>query len=96
MLTHVPPFREACWHGGGISDEEWLPGFTCKAIGDLLMEAAESNRDCGVTVLCGHTHGTGYVQIRPNLEVHTAEAQYGEVYFRIIEVDGAGTEMKAT
>src|SRR4051794_7244891 len=25
VLTHVPPFREACWHRGQISDDEWLP-----------------------------------------------------------------------
>ena len=26
-LTHVPPFREACWHQGQISDDAWLPHF---------------------------------------------------------------------
>src|SRR5262245_20670356 len=30
VLTHVPPFREACWHEGRISDDNWLPHFTCK------------------------------------------------------------------
>jgi predicted phosphohydrolase len=96
VLTHVPPFREACWHGGRISDEEWLPGFTCKAIGDLLLEAAESHSGCSVTVLCGHTHGTGYVRIRPNLDVYTAEATYGKIYFRVIELDGVRVKMKIT
>ena len=37
LLTHVPPFREACWHEGRTSDDDWAPGFTCKAVGDLLL-----------------------------------------------------------
>jgi predicted MPP superfamily phosphohydrolase len=94
VLTHVPPFREACWHGGRISDEEWLPGFTCKAIGDLLLEAAKSNPDCNLTVLCGHTHGTGYARIRPNLDVYTAEARYERIYFRVLELGGVRIEVK--
>ncbi len=28
VLTHVPPFREACWHEGKVSDDNWLPFFT--------------------------------------------------------------------
>jgi hypothetical protein len=39
VLTHVSPFREACWHEGNISDDNWLPFFTCKAVGDALLEA---------------------------------------------------------
>jgi len=26
--THVPPLREACWHEGQLSNDEWLPHFT--------------------------------------------------------------------
>ena len=39
VLTHVPPFREACWHRGQISDDEWLPHFSCRAVGEVLVEA---------------------------------------------------------
>ena len=56
VLTHVPPFREACWHEGRISDDNWLPHFTCKAVGDVLIEAMAANPDHRMTVLCGHTH----------------------------------------
>ena len=56
VVTHVPPFRQAAWHGGSISEEKWLPGFTCKAIGDLLETTANAHPDCRITVLCGpHT-----------------------------------------
>lgn len=27
VLTHVPPFEEACWHQGRISDKDHLPHF---------------------------------------------------------------------
>ena len=70
VLTHVPPFREVCWHEGKISDDAWLPFFSCKAVGDALVEAMSAS-DREMTVLCGHTHGGGEAQILPNLRVLT-------------------------
>jgi 3',5'-cyclic AMP phosphodiesterase CpdA len=78
LLTHVPPFREACWHEGSISDDEFLPHFTCKAVGDTLMEIMLQNPHSHLTVLCGHTHGYGDVDILPNLRVKTGGAIYGK------------------
>jgi Icc protein len=86
VVTHVPPFREACWHLGRISDDDWLPHFTCKAVGDVLRDAMASHPDRNMTVLCGHTHGAGEVQIMPNLRVLTGGAEYGQPSLqRIIE-----------
>ncbi len=86
VLTHVPPFREACWHDGKISDDDWLPHFTCKAVGDVLLEFMSAS-DRQMTVLCGHTHGGGEAQILPNLRVLTGSATYGQpVIQRVIEV----------
>ena len=62
---------------GAISDDDWLPWFTCKAVGDVLLETAAAHPDKHFTILCGHTHGSGHVHIRPNLEVHTGGAEYG-------------------
>lgn len=76
-LLHVPPFREACWHEGHISDEDWLPHFTCKAVGDLLHEAMRTQPERQMSVLCGHTHGAGEARILPNLHVKTGGAEYG-------------------
>lgn len=76
-LTHVPPFKEACWHEGKISDDNWLPHFTNKAAGDVLKEVMIKYPRCSLTVLCGHTHGEGYAKILPNLEVKTGGATYG-------------------
>ena len=78
LLTHVPPFQEACWHEGGISDDEFLPHFTCKAAGDTLREIMQQNPKSNLTVLCGHTHGHGEVDILPNLHVKTGGAEYGQ------------------
>jgi hypothetical protein len=76
-LLHVPPFKEACWHEGRISDVDWLPHFTCKAVGDLLRDAMQARPDCKMRVLCGHTHGAGEARILPNLYVKTGAAEYG-------------------
>lgn len=77
FATHVPPFREACWHQGKISDDQWLPWFTCKAIGDMLIACAAAHPKTELLVLCGHTHGAGRALVRPNLEVLTGAARYG-------------------
>ena len=78
LLTHVPPFKEACWHEGHISDDEFLPHFACQAVGDVLIEMMQSHPECNLTVLCGHTHGSGTAQILPNLQVKTGGAEYGQ------------------
>jgi Icc protein len=78
LLTHVPPFEASCWHEGRISDYDFLPHFACKAVGDVLLEVMEARPDSDLTVLCGHTHGEGFVEILPNLRVRTAGAVYGK------------------
>ena len=78
VVTHVPPFREACWHLGGIANDDWLPHFASQAAGDALVAVADDYPDRDITVLCGHTHGRGVVKIRDNLIVRTGGAVYGE------------------
>jgi Icc protein len=88
VLTHVPPFREACWHEGRISNDNWLPHFTCKAVGDVLRDAMTAAPERRLTVLCGHTHSGGEAQVLPNLRVLTGSAIYGNpVIQRVLEVD---------
>ena len=77
VLTHVPPFREACWHRGRGSDDEWLPHFSCRAVGEVLAAAMVAHPECEMTVLCGHTHSPGEVHILPNIRVLTGGAEYG-------------------
>jgi predicted MPP superfamily phosphohydrolase len=71
VLTHVPPFPEACWYDGTQSDPAWLPWFTCVATGEVLLAWATEHPETKVTVLCGHTHGAGVHAPLPNLEVKT-------------------------
>jgi hypothetical protein len=78
LLTHVPPFKEACWFERQISDDDFLPHFTCSAVGDVLVEIMRAHPDCRLTVLCGHTHGEGEATILPNLLVKTGGAEYGK------------------
>ena len=88
VLTHVPPFRESCWHEGAVSDDNWLPFFTCKTVGDALRDAMAVAPDRQMTVLCGHTHSSGEAQILPNLRVLTGGAVYGKPGVqRVLEVE---------
>jgi Icc protein len=77
LATHVPPFKEACWHEGQISDGEWLPHFTDKAMGDVILSIMRANPNKQLTVYCGHTHSSGICYPLPNVVVHTAAAKYG-------------------
>src|SRR5262249_39135637 len=69
VLTHVPPFPEACVYGGEPSTPAWLPWFTCIATGEVLSDYAAAHPDQHVLVLCGHSHGIGTHQPLPTLEV---------------------------
>jgi len=76
-LIHVPPFKETCWYQGKMGNDDWLPYFACQAVGEVLLEVTQERPDCHVTVLCGHTHHAGTVQMLPNLLVVTGSADYG-------------------
>ena len=78
VLTHVPPFPQAAWHNGGMSDPEYLPHFCNVAGGQAILWAAEAQPGRQILVLCGHTHEGGVVEMRPNLQVKTGGATYGQ------------------
>ena len=78
ILTHVPPFIEACWHEGNLSNDHFLPHFCCKATGDVFIDLMHKYPDKNLTILCGHTHSGGMSQILPNLFVKTGGANYGQ------------------
>lgn len=78
VVTHVPPFREACWYEGRTTDDFWAPFFVCGQVGDVLREAAERHPACRLSVLCGHTHNAGVANLGERLSVFTAGAKYGE------------------
>ena len=75
LVTHVPPFREAAWHDGRPSDDDWLPYFSCRAVGDVLLDVMRRHPSCNLLVLCGHTHGSGEARMLDNLLVRTGGAE---------------------
>jgi len=88
VLTHVPPMREACWHEGALSDDEWAPHFTCQSMGRAMVSIMRERPEKRLTVLCGHTHSAGQAQPLPNLTIETAAARYGHPEIaRVIAVE---------
>ncbi len=87
IATHVPPFKEAAWHLGQHSDNNWAPWFSSKAMGDVLLDAAYQFPEVKFLCLCGHSHSEGVFSPTPNLEVITAKATYNfpEIY-KIFEI----------
>lgn len=77
VVTHVPPFADACWHEGKRSADDWLPWFTCVAVGEALQAALAARPACHALAVCGHTHGAGEIEVLPNLRVLTGGADYG-------------------
>lgn len=78
ILTHAPPFRDACWYEGKTTDDNWAPFFVAGQVGNALIEFSIQRPDCKVTVLCGHTHHAGIAKIADNLQVHTGAAVLGQ------------------
>ncbi|MBN2294337.1 MAG: metallophosphoesterase [Pirellulales bacterium] len=77
-VTHVPPFREAAWYEGKVSDDNYLPHFSCKVVGEVLEKVMQAHSQTNLLVLCGHTHGGGRLQVLDNLQVLTGAAKYKE------------------
>ncbi len=76
VLTHVPPFKEACLHQGKISGDDWLPYFSSKVIGDVLTKVAQENLGINFLVLCGHTHSEANFRSIDNLIIEVGKAEY--------------------
>lgn len=86
ILTHIPPFEEACVYNGKVSHPHYLPFFSCKATGDVILEIALSNSGIEFLVLCGHTHGECRYDKLDNLKVWVGGAEYGKPEFVEIEI----------
>lgn len=87
-LTHVPPFKEAAWYDGRHSDDNYLPHFACKAVGDAMRRVMDAQPQSRLLVLCGHTHGKGEVEMTENVRVLTGEAEYGQpVIQRVFDIE---------
>ena len=76
-VMHTPPFENAAWFKGRISDNQFLPHLVCSAVGEMLRHVMKEHPKNQLMVLCGHTHGEGEAQIAKNILVKTGGARYG-------------------
>ena len=87
-VTHVPPFREAAWYQRKPSNDDYLPHFACKVVGDIMRAVMREHPTSNLLVLCGHTHGGGEFQASDNIRVLTGEAEYGRPRIsRVLDVE---------
>lgn len=76
VLTHIPPYPEACKHQGYDTDPSVLPYYCSGATGKALDELATQYPNVKFRVFCGHTHSTAYHKPHPNMIVRAGESQY--------------------
>lgn len=76
VLTHVPPFKEVCFHKGKNSSDDWLPFFASKVMGEILLKIASENPEVDFLVLCGHTHSGAEFRPLKNIIVKVGDAEY--------------------
>jgi predicted phosphohydrolase len=78
LLTHVPPFRELCYHKGELLKDEYAPHYCCIAVGEAIVEVMKDYPKRRVTVLCGHLHSSSQHNPLPNVSVMIGGAEYGQ------------------
>jgi predicted phosphohydrolase len=76
VVTHIPPFKENCLHEGKITNDDFLPYFSSKATGDILLSVASEYPQVDFMVFCGHTHCASQYQPLENLSVKSGQAEY--------------------
>jgi hypothetical protein len=76
IVSHVPPFAESHIYEGHEAEPDGHPWFTCKAFGDMLMDASKAFPETSFLVLTGHTHGGYRGNFGKNLEVVVGGAEY--------------------
>lgn len=76
IVTHVPPFEEACRYQGKATGKDFLPFFCNKVLGTLIDTYANWHPNIKFTVLCGHTHDQCHYNKRDNLKVMVGGAKY--------------------
>lgn len=76
IVTHVLPFKEACLYEGKISGDDFLPFFSSKTTGNVLLQAAKNHPDINFFIFCSHTHNKAFYQLYDNLIVKVGQAEY--------------------
>lgn len=93
VLTHVPPFAGAAWHRGRPSEPAFQQRFCWAAGGEALLAFTATRPEVETVVLCGHTHGGGFLRVSTNLSVVTAPAEYGHPRLSCFAADAPAEEI---
>lgn len=93
VLTHVPPFPGAAWHRGRPSEPTFQQRFCWMAGGEVLSAFAAARPEVETVILCGHTHGGGFLRVCSNLSVVTAPADYGAPRLSCFAADAPAEEI---
>jgi Icc protein len=89
LVTHVPPFRELCWHNGVPLDDHWAPHFSCTAVGQAIVSVMRDYPERHLTLLCGHLHTGSQHDPLPNISGLVGGAEYGHPEMvRLLELPG--------
>ncbi|MBL7114806.1 MAG: metallophosphoesterase family protein [Kiritimatiellae bacterium] len=89
VATHVPPWPDVCVGPSGEgSDQDWLPHFCSRRIGEALLETMVDRNDHHMLVLCGHSHTHARVSITDNVTAWAGQAKCGKPQIQaILDID---------
>ncbi len=76
IVTHVPPYENACLNAGRKSTPDGLCFFSSQILGTTIEPIARANPDIDFLWLCGHTHSKVALHVLKNLEVRVAGSEY--------------------
>lgn len=86
LLTHVPPYTDACYYKGEKTDKNWSPHFVNQKTGEVILDVFKDYPGRQLMILCGHSHSAADVYITPSLRVVAAESELGnpKIYAKIV------------
>jgi predicted phosphohydrolase len=76
IVTHAPPFENACLYAGKKSTPDGLCFFSSQCLGTTIEPIAKQFPNIDFLWLCGHTHSKVTLNVLKNLQVRVAGAEY--------------------
>ena len=76
LATHVPVFPQNAVYNNQISDDDWMPHFSNKHMGDAILAVMEEYPSKNLVVLQGHSHGRANFHPKSNITSLTGWARY--------------------
>jgi 3',5'-cyclic-AMP phosphodiesterase len=88
IVTHAPPFEEACLYQGHATDPYYIPHFSNIGMGQML-EKVTRDVGCRVSVLCGHTHHEHRININNKIGVWVGPPMsvYNVPVYTVVDAD---------